>query len=108
MKYIEIIQTGYDIRCLFSEAKTVATRDLLGYMIQTGRTDNLVLGGAFRLLKELEALPAAETYQLTGEDGAAKEIVAVAEAARAGAFHRFTLSPRELRKINKNLQLIMG
>ncbi len=107
MKIIEVVPTTYDIRCLYRKAKTKYHRELLGYMLQTGRTDNLTLGGAFHLLEELNKVPRAETYTLAWEnEEIAKEIIAVTEAARARAFRKFALSRWEVRRTSKNISSI--
>lgn len=108
MKTINVIPTTYDIKCLYRNANTREHRELLGYMMQTGRTDNLTLGGAFYLLSELNNLPKAETYTLTWENAEmATEIIAVAEAARARAFKRFAISKREVARTSKNISNIL-
>lgn len=108
MKIIEVIPTGYDIRCLYRAATTAAHRELLGYMLQTGRTDNLILGGAFRLLTELHSLSDAETYKFTWDsENTAMEIIAFAEAAQARVFRKFAISKKDVKRSSKNLSLIM-
>lgn len=108
MKTIEVVPTGYDIRCLYQNAVTAPQRDLLGYMIQTGRTDNLTLGGAFRLLSELNSLSSAETYKFCWEsEEAAQEIIAFTEAAKARVFRKFSISRREVKRSSRNLNMIM-
>ena len=108
MKTIEIIPTVYHIKCLYRDAVTKYQRELLGYMIQTGRTDNPMLGGAFRLLFELDSVPKEEMYTLTWENKEnAMEIIAVAEAVRARVFRKFAISKWKVKRINKNISNVL-
>lgn len=98
MKTICINETGWDLHLLYREAiQTKARRGLFGYMLRTGRTDNLIFGGAFHLLKQLEPVWGKEAYSLRSETPAARDIIAVAEVALAGGFDKFALSKREMR-----------
>ena len=99
MKKIKVFETYYDVATLYSEAdKSRARRALFGYMLKTGRPDNPIFGGAFHLLVDLEGVSEHETYKLVIGSNRAREIIALAEAARAGAFDQFALSAREIKK----------
>lgn len=109
MKTIKVMPTAYNIKSLYRNAVTVEQRELLGYMIRTGRTDNAILGGAFCLLGELNEITKTETYafDLKNEE-VAREIIAIAEAARARVFKKFGISKREVRKTSKNISNILN
>lgn len=99
MKTITINETGWDLHLLYKEAiKTKARRGLFGYMLRTGRADNLIFGGAFQLLRDLEPVWGKEAYHLRSNTGEGRHIVAVAEVALAGGFDRFALSKREMQR----------
>lgn len=104
MKTITINEVGWDLHILYREAiQTKARRGLFGYMLRTGRADNLIFGGAFQLLKQLEPVWGKAAYSLRPETSAAREIIAVTEAALAGGFDRFALSRREMQRTIKAL-----
>ncbi len=104
MKTITINEVGWDLHLLYREAiQTKARRGLFGYMLRTGRADNLIFGGAFQLLRQLEPVWGKEAYSLRSETAAAREIIAVTEVALAGGFDRFALSRREMQRTIKAL-----
>lgn len=104
MKTINVIECGWDLKRLYKEAiQTKARRGLFGYMLRTGRCDNLTFGGAFQLICQLEPVWGKEAYNLRSETHAAKEIVAVAEVAMAGGFDKFAPSKHEMRRTIKAL-----
>lgn len=97
MKTVKVIECGWNLELLYKEAiRTKARRGLFGYMLRTGRCDNLTFGGAFYLLQQLETVWGKEAYTLKPETANAKEIIAVAEVAMAGGFNKFALSKREM------------
>lgn len=108
MKTIKVMPTTYNIKSLYRNAISCEQRELLGYMIKTGRTDNSILGGAFHLLGELDKISKTETYAFSWEEeNDATDIISIAEAARARAFKKFGISKREVRKINKNIKNLL-
>ena len=108
MKIIEVIPTSYNIKVLYQNANTKPRRALLGYMLQMGHTDDLTLGGAFNLLGELSEIPKAETYRLVWDnEESAMDIITATEMAKAGAFRKFALSRREVKRITKNITEIV-
>ena len=108
MKTIKVMPTIYNIKELYQEAITTEQRELLGYMVKTGRMDNMTLGGAFHMLGELNNVPKKETYAFSwDDDDVATEIISVAEAARARVFKKFGISKREIRRINKNIKNLL-
>lgn len=105
MKPIKVMDTYWDIKTLYQEAaQSKARRGLFGYMLKTGRTENVVFGGAFRLICDLESVPKYSAYNLKVESSNGKEIIAAAEIAMAGGFDRFALPAREIRSICHNLK----
>lgn len=109
MKTIKVMESGWNLKLLYSEAiETKARRGLFGYMLRTGRCDNTVLGGAFYLLRQLESVWGKEAYTLKLESNSAtaKEIIAVAEFAMAGGFDRFAPTRREMMRTMKALSEI--
>lgn len=110
MKIIKVMETRYDLSCLYkAAADTKARRGLFGYMLQTGRTDNTVLGGAFALLCDIENVKRrGELYKLRYECGptSAKEMVSICEVALAGGFDSFAMSASDIRRTSKKIQQI--
>lgn len=106
MKIIRVMETGNNIHYLYEHAETPNQRALLGYIIRKGYTDDLVLGGAFHLLREIERANAHNVvYRLSVESQYGREIIEYAELAQQGAFNRFTLSAREVRKCIRLMEL---
>lgn len=100
---IHVIETGYDIRSLYSKANTPKSRALVGYMVRKGYADDLILGGALRLLHEVEkATERNLVYNLCIESAHAKEIIQVVDLCRQGYFDKYSMTAREIRK-NRNL-----
>lgn len=107
MRTIYINETGWDLHLLYRNAiRTKARRGLFGYMLRTGRVDNLIFGGAFQLIMELEPVWGKEAYHLKSETSHAREIIAVAEVALAGGFDKFALSKREMKNTIRALDEI--
>jgi len=107
MKSISVIETYWDLKRLYQEAAgSKARRGLFGYMLKTGRTDNTVLGGAFKLVCDLESVPKHNAYKLKIESASGREIVAAAEVALAGGFDRFAPPVKEIRKTCRALKNI--
>jgi len=104
MKTITINEVGWDLHLLYREAiQTKARRGLFGYMLRTGRADNLIFGGAFQLLKQLEPVWGKEAYSLRSATSATRDIIAIVEVALAGGFDRFALSRKEMQRTIKAL-----
>lgn len=108
MKIINVTECGYNIKCLYEKANSPARRALMGYMIKTGRSDDLTFGGAFALLEELEGL-GKEVYKLSigTSSEKAKEIIAIVEVAQAGGFNKFAMSKTEIRKTSKRIKELL-
>ena len=109
MKTIRVQQVYYTIPELYRMAAgSKARRGMAGYAIKTGRADNTVFGGAIRLLCDLESLEKNERYALDKRETAqiTKDIVGCAEAAMAGAFHKYELTEREIRDMIRNLERV--
>lgn len=105
MKTIIVMDTYWDIKMLYREAaQSKARRGLFGYMLKTGRTENAVFGGAFRLICDIESVPKHNTYRLHVESENGKEIIAAAEIAMAGGFDHFAISAREIKRTCRNLK----
>ena len=106
MKIIRVMETGSNIHYLYEHAKTPNQRALLGYIIRKGYSDDLVFGGAFHLLREIERAKAKNiVYKLSIETPYGRQIIECAELAQQGAFNRFTLSAREVRKCIRLMEL---
>lgn len=104
MKTVKVMECGWDLKFLYREAiRTKPRRGLFGYMLRTGRCDNLTFGGAFYLLQQLESVWGKEAYNLKLESAVAKEIIAIAEVALAGGFDKFAPSKREMANTIKAL-----
>lgn len=97
MKLIYVMETKWDIENLYASATTKAQRSLLGYMIKTGRSDDLIFGGAFAMLRDVENC--ATLYRLTINTNHYKDIIKIAQEAKQGTFRRFAFSKREIRHI---------
>ena len=105
MKRITVMDTYWDIKMLYREAaQSKARRGLFGYMLRTGKMENAVFGGAFRLICDLESVPKHSAYRLRVETANGKEIIAAAELAMAGGFDRFALPAREIKRTCRNLK----
>lgn len=105
MKIIKVMETKWDINELYAKANTKNLRGLLGYMIKTGRSDDLTFGGAFSLLREIEEC--REIYRLKIHAKNHREIIAITEVAQNGGFDRFAISKKEIRTMFKMLSEIM-
>lgn len=106
MIIIRVMETGNDIRCLYRQATTPNQRALLGYMVRKGRTDDTILGGALHLLREIErAERKGSVYHLSLETPYAKRIIEWVELAQFGALDRFALSPFEVQKCIRLMNL---
>ena len=105
MKIIKVMETVYDIKTLYKEASTQAQRALVGYMLKTGKTNDVILGGAFTLVKDVERCK-GKLYKLitrTAAEENEKQIISIAETAMAGGFNQFALSKREIRRTLKRI-----
>ena len=104
MKNIKIVETVWDIKSLYKEANTPARRALAGYMLQTGKTNDVILGGAFSLLRDIESCK-GKVYRL--ESGTTprneKLIISNVELAIGGGLNKFALKEREIRKTLKRI-----
>ena len=108
MTIIHVSEMGWDIKSLYSNADTKAKRGLMGYMMRTGRSDDLVFGGAFALVRDIEAYSChGNVYKLSICSPRAKEIIAIAETAMAGGFDKFAFSKREIRRIGRRINDIL-
>jgi hypothetical protein len=107
MKQIKVMETYYDITTLYKKAaQSKPRRALFGYMMRTGRTDNTVFGGAFRLIEELEEVPKNDVYKLKLTSLKSPEIVAVAEVAIAGGFNQFAIPFWDIKRTAKALEAL--
>ena len=104
MKTIKVMETKWDILPLYQAAITKASRGLLGYMIKTGRSDDLIFGGAFSLLREIESCHGLYRLKLHGNY---KEIIYITEIAQNGGFDKFAISKTEIKRITNMLGDIM-
>lgn len=106
MKIIKVTEYGCPMDCLYKNIKTPTQRALLGYIIRGGYTDDYVVLGALRLLKEIEkADKERHLYQLHMDSPYAEEIIEYCEITRQGGFKKFALSSYEVRR---NLRLMKG
>ena len=102
MKVIKVIEYGCPIDSLYRDVKTSRQRALLGYIVRKGFTDDYVILGALRLLKEVEqADKEKRLYQLSMESPYAREIIEYCELTRQGGFKKFALSSYEVRRNRK-------
>lgn len=107
MKSISVMDTYWDLKRLYQEAAaSKARRGLFGYMLKTGRTDNTIFGGAFKLVCDLEDVPKHSAYKLKIESASGKEIIAAAEVALAGGFDQFAPPIKEIKKTCRALKNI--
>lgn len=104
MRNIKVIETVWDIKSLYKEATTPARRALAGYMLKTGKTNDLLLGAAFTLLREVERCK-NRLYNLSFAvmPEEEKQIVAAVEIAMNGGFKKFALSKREIKRTLKRI-----
>lgn len=106
MIIIRVMETGNDIRCLYKQATTPNQRALLGYMVRKGKTDDTILGGALHLLREIErAERVGEIYCLSLETPYAQRMADWVELTQFGALNRFALSPMEVQKCIRLMNL---
>ena len=104
MKTIKVMETKWDVLPLYEAATTKARRGLLGYMIKTGRSDDLIFGGAFSLLRDIEECHGLYRLKLYGNY---KEIAYITEVAQNGGFDKFAISKMEIKRITNMLNDIM-
>lgn len=104
MTEIKVAPTYYTITDLY---KTVnggsrAMRGLFGYMMKTGRLNDVIFGGAVHLLGDLEKLDKNEVYQVTYDSACPvpeiQDISELVKAARAGAFKPYEIPQRDISK----------
>lgn len=106
MKIIRVMETAMPVRTIYTKATTPNQRALLGYIIRKGYTDDYVMLGALHLLREIEKANERKVlYQLCPETHNAKYIIECCELAQQGAFDRFTMPAREIRKCIKLMEL---
>lgn len=104
MTKIIITATPWDTKSLYQESTSPALRALLGYMVKTGNTNDVILGGAFSLIRAIEMCN-GKLYRLVSSlpKEQANEIVMVAEGAMAGNLKGFAFTQREIKKILKHI-----
>lgn len=104
MTEIKVAPTYYTITDLY---KTVnggsrAMRGLFGYMMKTGRLNDVIFGGAVALLNDLEKLDKNEVYQVKVDPGysspSLQDITELVKAARAGVFKPYEIPQRDISK----------
>ena len=106
MKIIRVMETAIPIQTIYTQAKTKSQRALLGYIVKKGFTDDYIAIGAFHLLREVEnANKSKLLYQLCMDEPNAEHIVQCCELAQQGAFRRFAISAREIRKCVRLMKL---
>ena len=106
MKIIHVMETTYHPKTFYTMASTPNQRALLGYMVRKGKMDSTILGGALHLLREVEcAEHDGSVYHLCLETPYAKRIIEWVELAQFGALNRFALSPREIQKCVRLMNL---
>jgi len=107
MKTIKVMPVYYKPSMLYSCVATKAMRDLAGYMVHTGRINDTTFGGALYLLTDLDLYgrDSVPIIQNKCQDlQTFRNIVAVAEAAKAGAFRKYTMSKRNMIRTAKQIQ----
>lgn len=97
MKTIKVMECMYDIKTLYRMASTNAERALLGFMIKSGKTNDMIFGGAFSLVHAVEnchglyrLLPYCDTKENE------RKIVYIAEKAMDGEWNDFTISKKDI------------
>lgn len=106
MKIIKVTEYGCPVDCLYENITTPTQRALLGYIVRKGFTDDYIILGALRLLREIEKADKEKTlYQLSFESQHAAEIIEYCELTRQGGFKKFAFSSYEVRR---NLRLMKG
>lgn len=99
MKIIRVMETAAPIRNIYRHVETQTQRELLGYIIRKGYTDDYVMLGALHLLREIERAKANKIlYQLCLESPYANEIIELTELAQQRAFRQFALPAREVKR----------
>ena len=106
MKTIKVIPTYLSALELYESHETRPMRDLAGYMVHTGRINDVILGGALILLRYLNGckneVPIIQDYCSNYDHF--HQIIAVANAARAGAFKKYALTKRHMVRIADQIQ----
>lgn len=95
---IKIIDITYPTIELYKKANTMEQRGLAGYIIKAGETYNPVLGGAFKVLRDIQyCMSVSEIYRLYPlvDSTTEKKILHIAQMALDGQFDRFAISERE-------------
>ena len=109
MKTIKVMATTYDIRNLYSRAKSPAQRALLGYMVKTGEMSNPIFGGAFHILRNIEwCVGYGEIYNLFPIENTTivTQIVDIAQSALDGKFDSFAFSAKEINNILQYIEKV--
>ena len=107
---IKIDYHVYDTLTLYKRANTDSQRALAGYIIQSGKTNNKVLGGAFHVLCKIENCNDTgeiyELYNLLSADEKRK-IIGVAQDAIDGKFDKYMFNESTRKNMIKNLSAPM-
>jgi hypothetical protein len=99
MKTIRVMETAAPMRSIYRHVETQTQRELLGYIIRRGRTDDYIMLGALHLLREIERANENKIlYQLSLESPYAEYIIEYCELAQQGAFKQFALPAREVKR----------
>lgn len=105
LKNIQIAEGAWCLKSFYQAATTPATRALVGYMIKTCKTDDILYSSALYLLKDIESCKANELYYLETciPANKTKEIVHIVESARQGKYKKFAIRKKEIKKILRNI-----
>lgn len=99
MRTIKVQRVYYDISALYGKANTRTQRALLGYMVKGGYAQDPVYGGAFKLIKAIEANAGLYTLSTDEPPKTAMEIINIAESAMLGMWDEFSFTDREINSI---------
>ena len=104
MQKIVMKRQFWDIKSLYKEAKTPAQRALVGYMIETGKANDDLMGASFSVLRSVEKCK-RKLYYLVPEVGHQDErqIISIVETTMMGGLRKYALSKREIRRILKRM-----
>lgn len=95
---IKIIDTTFETLTLYRKANTPEQKALAGYIIKAGETCSPILGGAFKVLRDIQhCMDVNEIYRLYSlvDSTTEKEIIHIAQMALDGQFNRFAITERE-------------
>lgn len=101
MKIIKVIPSGSPLHLLYARATTPARRELLGVMLHTGRIEDMVCGGAFHLLCDIEKSGGLYRIVIDTDRETASEIIQIAEMAYNRQFRKFALSKPQVVKYRR-------